>query len=173
VRRAKLLAGVDPAALAAQPLAVEEMGAGELRTQPGTAQPLDRLAVQRVGGGAVAYQRPGARLDAKREVGAGRLGRLPKSLQRIACELCVSGARGCLDELGQRPGGDPRLEGVRGGLSGRRGRLLVATEPVAEDRGLPACDRRPDSLPPLLGLLDRGFDQRGSLGFPPLQGPEP
>ena len=41
VRRAELLARVDASALAAQPLSVEQMRAGELGTQPGAAQPLD------------------------------------------------------------------------------------------------------------------------------------
>ena len=44
---AQLLARVDAPALAAQPLAVEQVRAGELRPQPGPAEPVDRLAVQR------------------------------------------------------------------------------------------------------------------------------
>ena len=47
---AELLARVDPATLAAQPLAVEQVRAGELGPQPGAAQPLDRLAIQALGG---------------------------------------------------------------------------------------------------------------------------
>ncbi|WP_222107165.1 hypothetical protein [[Actinomadura] parvosata] len=49
VRQAQLLAGVDPAPLPAQPLTVEQAGAGERRPDPGPAQPLDRLPVQGVG----------------------------------------------------------------------------------------------------------------------------
>ena len=77
VGRAQLLARVDPAILAAQPLAVEQMRAGDLRTEPGTPQPLDRLAVQLVGGRPVAQQRPAARFDAERELGAGRVASSP------------------------------------------------------------------------------------------------
>jgi hypothetical protein len=47
---AQLLARVGAAALAAQPLAVEQVSARELATDAGTAQPADRLAVETVGG---------------------------------------------------------------------------------------------------------------------------
>ena len=50
VRGAQLLAGVEAAALAAQPLAVEEMRAGQLGAHAGAAEPVDRLAVQALGG---------------------------------------------------------------------------------------------------------------------------
>src|SRR5581483_5071877 len=53
-RGAKLLARVEASALAPQPLTVDQVRAGELRTQPGRAQPVDRFAVQLVG------RRPGA-----------------------------------------------------------------------------------------------------------------
>ena len=44
---AQLLAGVAPATLPAQPLPVEQVGTGEL--SPGTAEAVDRLAVQALG----------------------------------------------------------------------------------------------------------------------------
>ena len=47
--RSQLLAGVDAAALAAQPLAVEQMGARELHADAGPAEPVDRLAVETLG----------------------------------------------------------------------------------------------------------------------------
>ena len=46
-RDAQLLARVDPPALAAQPLAVEQARAGELHAHAGAAEALDRLAVER------------------------------------------------------------------------------------------------------------------------------
>ena len=58
MRGAQLLACVDPALLAAQPLPVEQTGAGELDADPGALEPLDRLAVERVGAVALAQQRP-------------------------------------------------------------------------------------------------------------------
>jgi hypothetical protein len=60
---AKLLAYVATPARAAQPLPVEKVRAGELRREPGPAQPVDRFPVELLGGGGVAQQGPRARLD--------------------------------------------------------------------------------------------------------------
>ena len=62
---AQLRARVDAAILAAQPLAVEQVRAGELGTQPRAAEPLDRLAIEPLGGLALAQQRARARRDAR------------------------------------------------------------------------------------------------------------
>src|SRR3954468_14650267 len=109
----QLLARLDPAARLAQPLAEEEMCAGELRTPPRAAQPIDRLAVEIPGRGAAAHQRPAARLDAEREVGAGRLCRLGQPLARIARDFRLAKACGGLDELRKHPYGGPWADGVR------------------------------------------------------------
>ena len=71
---AQLLAGVDSPVLAAQPFAVEQMGAGERHTDAGAAEPLDRLAVEAFGRLALAQQRSRARLDPQRPVRAARRG---------------------------------------------------------------------------------------------------
>jgi hypothetical protein len=55
---AKLLAGVDAAIFPAQPFPVQQVRAGQFRTHPGMAEPLDRLTVQTVGVFAVAQQSP-------------------------------------------------------------------------------------------------------------------
>ena len=47
---AQLLTRIDAPALAAQPLAIEQMRVGEFGTEPGTAQPIDRFAIEVVGG---------------------------------------------------------------------------------------------------------------------------
>ena len=47
---AQLLTRIDAPALAAQPLAIEQMRAGEFGTEPGTAQPIDRFSIEVVGG---------------------------------------------------------------------------------------------------------------------------
>ena len=99
--RAQLLARVDPAALAAQPLAVEQVGAGELEAHAGAAKPLDRLAVEALGGLAVAEQRARAGLDAQRPVGAAGACRLREPLQGVVRALSSAAARGRLDELGR------------------------------------------------------------------------
>ena len=140
------VARVDAAVLAAQPLAVEQVRAGELGTQPGPAEPLDRLAVQALGGLAVAQQRPRARLDPERPVGAARL-RSPPSARSSAS------AR---ERRSRRSGRPPRsarsaprrrrtARGVaRPRVCGRGERLLVAAEAVEEDRARP------------VGVLDAG-----------------
>ena len=83
VRGPELRAGVCAAALAAQPFAVEQMGAGEFRAEPGTAQPVDCLAVKAVGGFTVAQQRARACLEAKAVVRAAGLGGFRQPFQRI------------------------------------------------------------------------------------------
>jgi hypothetical protein len=46
----QLLARVNPAALTAQPLSIEQMRPGDLNADAGTAQAVDRLAVEEIGG---------------------------------------------------------------------------------------------------------------------------
>ena len=46
---AQLLVRIEAAVLAAQPLAVKQVGAGQLDADPGPAEPLDRLGVQGFG----------------------------------------------------------------------------------------------------------------------------
>ena len=65
----QLLASVGTAVLAAQPLAVEQVRAGEFGPQRSTAEPVDRLAVEALGGLALAQQRARARLDSQPEPG--------------------------------------------------------------------------------------------------------
>ena len=48
----------DAAMLAAQPFTVQQVRAGQFRAHTGTAEPLDRLPVQAVGGLALAQQGP-------------------------------------------------------------------------------------------------------------------
>ena len=69
MRRAQLLAGVQPPALAPQPLAVEQMAPGELGAHSRSTEPLDRITVELVGGLAFAQERPRAQLDPKHPVG--------------------------------------------------------------------------------------------------------
>src|SRR4029077_389682 len=100
---AKLVPGVAAAALAAQPLAVEEVGAGELGTVPGTTEPVDPLAIMLLSGFVPAQQGAGARLDPQPQVGSAGPGLFGEQIQGVAGDARVAGACGGLDQLGQRP----------------------------------------------------------------------
>src|SRR4051812_17236556 len=73
VRRFELLASVDAAALAAQPLAVEQAGAGQLDAHPRAPEALDRLAVKRLGDVVLVDERASPREDPERPIGARRV----------------------------------------------------------------------------------------------------
>ena len=158
VGRAQLLSRVDPAILTAQPLAVDQMRAGELGTEPGAAQPLDRLVIQSLGGRRRRSTAPGsaprcrARTRCRRAVSSAA-----SRSSAIACELGVASAHGRLDQLWERERGYPRLEGIRDGSPGRRCRLLVAGEAVVQDRRRPVRVGRSDPL--TLGWLARSFSR--------------
>ena len=167
---AQLLARVDAAALAAQPLAVEQVGAGELGAQPRAAQALDRLAIQALGGLAFAQQRARAGRDPQRPVGVGGTASPPRDARaaRARSRRVLAPGRG-LDQLAQRPGRDEQLGRVVAGVLCRRQRLVVAAETVEQDRACPVCVLDGGPLAPGGGLVDRGVDQLGGLG---LRGPE-
>ena len=110
------------------------MGAGEVRAELGTAQPVDCLAVKAVGGFTVAQQRVRAGLEAQAVVRAARLGGFRQPFQRIPGGSGVSVAYGGLDQLGQRPHGD--IKGVVAGLRRRGLRGGVAAEALPN---APAC----------------------------------
>src|SRR6267378_6841453 len=68
---AQLLAGVYAAALAAQPLAIEQVGAGELHADAGTPEARDRLAVEALGDVTLVEQGADAGFDSQRPLGGG------------------------------------------------------------------------------------------------------
>jgi len=65
----QLLACIGTSVLKAQPLAVEQVRAGQFGPQRRTSEPVDRLAVEALGGLALAQQRARARLDSQPEPG--------------------------------------------------------------------------------------------------------
>ncbi len=97
---AQLLARVRAAALAAQPLPVEQVGAGELGADAGTAQPDDRLAVQALGVAARAQQGADPGFDPQRPFGGCHPGPLGQPLQRGVDQRGVTGPRRRLGQLG-------------------------------------------------------------------------
>ena len=144
VRDLQLLARVEPPALAAQPLAVEQMRTGQVDLDPGAPQALHGLAIRALGDLAVAQQRPRQRVAdrapsrCRRRASAPRVAR-SASRARSGWSLRV----GRFDQLRQRPVGDGDLRGVRDDLL-RRGQCgLVAAEAVVEDRARPGRDGQP------------------------------
>ena len=97
---AQVLARVGAAALAAQPFAVEEVGAGELHTDGSAGQAIDRLAIEALGGLVIAEQSPRARCDPQRPVGSTGCGCQREMAQDTGCELGLAAAGGSLDLLG-------------------------------------------------------------------------
>jgi hypothetical protein len=94
VGRAQLLARLAAPPLPAQPLPVQQVRAGKLRTMPGAAEPADCFAIVSLGGLSLAEQRACARLDPQPEVASARLGRFGQQIQGIAGHVRAPGARG-------------------------------------------------------------------------------
>jgi NADP-dependent 3-hydroxy acid dehydrogenase YdfG len=103
VGAAELPAGVDPAVLAAEPLAVEQVRAGQIDAGARPPQVPDGPLVQVLGGLAVAQQRQRARPDAERPVGAGRAGGLRQAAHRPGAPGGLPRPGRRLDQLGGRP----------------------------------------------------------------------
>src|SRR5206468_4247661 len=101
-RGAQLLAGVQAAPLAPQPLAIEQVGPHELYAHASAPQPLDRLLVEALGGAAVAEQRARAGLHPERPITAAGPGAEREPLERSLRDPALSDAGGRLHELGSR-----------------------------------------------------------------------
>src|SRR4051794_35574665 len=165
-RGAQLFAGVEPAALAPQPLAVEQVGAGELHADARACEPFDRLAIEAVGLVAFVEERAAAGVDPECPVGAAGAGRLQYARERVGRELGLSRPGSGLDQLGQRP--DSRALLVEAlGLAGDGQGLVGATEAVVKDAAQELGHGQREPLAPRLGLADRRFDQPGELGLAP------
>jgi hypothetical protein len=117
--------------------------AGQLRADPGTAEPFDRLEIQALGVLVAAEQCPGPGLDPERPVGGGGGGGLRKPSQGTGRTLNGSGPGRRLDQLGQRPGSQPQLIRVGAGLLGCGQRLVIAAQAVVEHRGGPGGGGQP------------------------------
>ena len=131
IRRA-MRSSVRASALAAQPLAVDEMGSGQLEGHAGAAQMIDRLAVQRLGSRALAHQGTRTCLDPERQVRPARPGGLREPPQHRSGAPDVAAPGSGLDDLHRSPSGEPRLfPAVAGPAHGGEG-VLVPTERVAQ-----------------------------------------
>jgi predicted ATPase len=108
---------------------------------------LDRLEIQALGVLVFADQRPGPGLDPERPVSGGGAGGRAKPPEGTGRTLEGSGPGRRLDQLGQRPGGQPQLVRIRTGLLGRGQRLVIAAQAVAEHCGGPGSGGQPQPVP--------------------------
>ena len=136
---AQLLARVDASALAAQPLAVEQVRAGELRTQPGAARAdrsLREYSVARRRRRRSAAPASAPRSRAATSVPQGWVVSASRSSASRASSASPARAAASTSSGSARTVGKD-LDGARRGLSGGRHSLLVAGEAVVQDRGRP------------------------------------
>ena len=150
--------------LAAQPLAVQQLRAGEVDARSRLrAEPLDRLAVERLGSLALAQQRARAGLAPERPVRAGGARPLLEPPQRRGGDVGRAGPRGRLDQLGERPAEEAQVARTRT-RAGRRparprsGRGRCAAPPARTRPGRSPALRRARSRPRW------GLDQLRGLG---------
>jgi hypothetical protein len=101
VRGAQLRPRVGLPALAAQPLAEQQVRARQLGPKAGTAQPVDRLAIPALGVLAVTEQRPGTRIDPLPPVGLPDAGGLGQPVERVGGQPSLPGPAGRLDQFGK------------------------------------------------------------------------
>ncbi len=168
---AQLLARVAAAALAAQPLAVEQVSAGQFRAVPGPAEVADRLAVQAVSGLAVAEQRAYAGFHPQRPLGGPHPRVFGQPLQRGRDQRYVTGPGCRLGQLGHDKGTVPELVMLKclpGGVQGG----VVAAEAVAEHRAGVAREIDQPAQATCGRLPRSGLDQLSRLSLVASQGRE-
>jgi hypothetical protein len=170
-RPQQLAAGVHAAAPPAQPLAVHQVRAGQLRADAGPAKPLDRLMVAGLGLVISAEQRLRTGAHARPPVGIAGVGHFLQPPHGVGRALGNAGACRGLDKLDQPLGvdGEPlRLEGV--GRRGRGERVLEAAEAVAQDRACVVGEGQHRALAARGELPDRRVDHRRGRLLPAAPG---
>ena len=145
VGRAQLLTSIDPAALASQPLAVQQVSVGEVGPQPRATQAFDRLAMERLGCVPLDQQRSRPGFEPERPI---RVARFAVATNRSYASSAMSrlpAPDGRLDQLDERPGRDVQPGCVVDDVLGGGQRVVIATERVVEDRARPTgeCDTEP------------------------------
>ena len=101
---AELVPGVGAASLAAQPLAVDEVGAGQIGGALRPAQAFDGLPIVALGHGPLGHQRLGPGEHAEAERRASRSHPHPQEVERLGRVVRPTRARCRLDQVGQHPG---------------------------------------------------------------------
>ena len=150
------------------------MSPGQVRAHPGPGEMDERAAVESFCVVARAQQRPAARDDAERPVGAARVGLHGQRGERAAGDLGHLAPRGRLDQLDQGPVPRGEFPVVAAGPVGRDDRLLVLAQAVEQQRLRPAGDGDRQALAVLDRVGEGGLDHRRYLGLvtaPGGQGP--
>jgi hypothetical protein len=155
------------AVLAAQPLAVEQAGAGQFDPHPGALQALDRLAVERLGGVAFGRQRAGTGQDAERPVGARSARAWLQPAQRGGGDFGPAAPGSRLDKLDQRPCGVPLVGVFAAALGGVDSRLPAAEAVVEHGSGEPRSARTRPSPRAIALSRPASMSLSASLRAPP------
>ena len=118
--------------LAAQPLAVEQVRAGQRLGSSGVhaGESFDRFSVKALSRGSLGKHRRPARVGRKRPVRAGGVRKLSEPGERTHRALHLTAAHGSLDDLRQHPDRRPQPALVFGGPLGRGQGVVVATQRV-------------------------------------------
>src|SRR5580693_9119024 len=135
------------------------MGASELDTDNGAAEPVDRLAVETLCGVAFADQGARTSLYPQCPVGATGACHFRQALDGVGSTPGVPAADGRLDEFDVRPGVEPELlRRMIAYLPGRGQRLLVPVQAIAEHGAGPLRDVYPDTIAAPHSLAHIGDD---------------
>src|SRR6478736_5578844 len=132
VCEAQMPACVHAATLAAQPLAVEEMRAGQVDAAAAGAEAGDRLPVELLCFAAMAQERARARLHPERPVGVADVSALRERVQRGKRLAHGARTRSGLDQLRQRPWREADQLAVLENAPAARQRLLVSAQAVVQ-----------------------------------------
>ena len=167
VGRGQLAAGIETAVLPPQPLAVQQVGAGELDAHASQAEPLDGLDVELLG--RVTLCSP----VREHRASIPRAHSVPLALVVRASKLeCICGAVGVatshrgLDELHQGPRGEAELVRVSGSSLCCRQGFLVLTQAVVENSRGVVDDGEPHAFTSLRGPRKGGSDELGGDVLP-------
>ena len=139
-------AGIHAPLPATQPLPIDQMGPSQLHPYTRSIEPLDRLAIERLGGVAAVTRARERAQHAERPVGARRARHVSKLIDGIHGKLSPVAPGGGLDQFGQPPVGDAQL-GL-GGLPGRGDGVFVSAQPVVEQCRRPLGDAQPGPVAP-------------------------
>jgi hypothetical protein len=131
-----------------------------MRGHPGPGQPLERLAVQLVGGFSVGQQRLGPRRRPAGPVGTARRGDLRQPPRCRGGLLALVAPHRRLHQLVQRPWRDDQLAGGTGQVRGLGGEPVVAEAVVQHGPGVLGDGQR-RALAPIAGPLDHLLGQPG------------